>query len=195
MTRTPDIRRAQPDDAATVAHLIAVAFGDLDVCRWLVADDTQRAQILPAYFTIVVEHALAHGTVEVTADHSATAVWLTAPYPDIPDYDARLTAASDEWTPRFRLLDTQMHHTHPSEPHEYLAFLAVAPAEQGRGVGTALLDHRHTTLDAHGTPAYLEASNSRSRKFYTDHGYVDYAPPLDLPYHGERMYPMWRTQP
>jgi ribosomal protein S18 acetylase RimI-like enzyme len=195
MTPTHTLRRAEPDDAATVALLVATAFGDLDVCTWLVPDDAERARILPRYFSIVVDHAVTHGTVEVTADYSAAAVWLTAPFPDIPDYDTRLAAVCGRWTPRFRTLDEQMHHAHPHDvPHEYLAFLAVAPAQQGRGAGTALLEHHHTILDAQRRPVYLEASNSRSRNLYTRHGYLDRAAPLDLPYHGEPMYPMWRAQ-
>jgi hypothetical protein len=43
----------------------------------------------------VVDHAINHGTVETTADLAAVtvAVWLPSSAPDIPRYDAQLTAA------------------------------------------------------------------------------------------------------
>jgi GNAT superfamily N-acetyltransferase len=188
------IRRAIRSDAAAVARIVATAFHDLDICQWLVPDPTERASILPGHFRIVVDHAINHGAVETTADLAAVAVWLPSSAPDIPRYDAQLTAACGPWTPRFEALDAAMHHVHPTDrgPHDYLTLLAVMPDHQSQGLGTALLDHRHAVLDQAGRPAYLEASNSQSRKLYARHGYTDCADPLDLPYQGERMYPMWR---
>jgi hypothetical protein len=50
-----------------------------------------------------------------------------------------------------------------------------------QGTGTALLRAHHATLDAAGTPAYLEASSDRNRVFYLRHGYADLGPPISLP--------------
>jgi GNAT superfamily N-acetyltransferase len=188
------IRPAGSTDAATVAHVVATAFHPLDVCQWLTPDPQERASILPHYFRIITEHAFAHGTVEVSTDLAAVAVWLCVPFPDLVDYQDKLATACGAWTPRFRALDEAMHRAHPTDrgPHDYLALLAVMPERQGRGLGTALLQHHHTALDQQHRPAYLEASNSHSRKLYERHGYTDCATPLDLPYEGERMYPMWR---
>jgi GNAT superfamily N-acetyltransferase len=194
MSHAANIRTASATDAATVAYVVATAFHPLDVCRWLIPDPTERADRFPDYFRILVDHAFGHGTVHVTTDLSAVAVWLSWPFPDPADYDTRLAAACGPWTPRFRMLDEAMHHAHPQDrgPHDYLAFLAVMPNAQGQGWGSALLTHRHTELDELGRPAYLEASNTRSRKLYEATGYRDCAPPLNLPYQGEPMFPMWR---
>jgi GNAT superfamily N-acetyltransferase len=188
------IRRAIRADAATAAQVVATAFGDLDVCRWLVPDPDQRTSILAGYFRIVVEHAITHGTVETVTDKSAVAVWLPSSALDIADHDAKVTAACGPWAPRFQALEAAMHQAHPTDrgPHDYLALLAVLPDHQNQGLGSALLDNRHAVLDHAGRPAYLEASNSRSRTLYLRCGYDDCAPALELPYEGEPVYPMWR---
>ncbi len=194
MNYTPKIRTASVTDAPTVAYVVATAFHPLDVCQWLIPDPQERAARFPDYFRIMVDHAFQHGTVHVTTDLNAVAVWLSWPFPDPADYDTRLAAACGPWTPRFQKLDEQMHQAHPHDQgaHDYLAFLAVMPPSQGQRLGTALLEHHHTELDRQGRPAYLEASNTRSRKLYEATGYRDCAPPLDLRYQGESMFPMWR---
>ncbi|MGH8878919.1 MAG: GNAT family N-acetyltransferase, partial [Stackebrandtia sp.] len=55
------IRRAKDGEAAATADIVAAAFFDLDVSRWLVPDGARRATILPAHFALFTEHALAHG--------------------------------------------------------------------------------------------------------------------------------------
>ncbi|SDY41534.1 Acetyltransferase (GNAT) family protein [Micromonospora pattaloongensis] len=187
------VRDAIGSDAPIVAALIGNAFHPLDVCQWLVPDPDERAAILPHNFRIFVDHALTHGTVQTTADLAGAAVWLPVPHPDITDYDDKVTATCHQWADRFRHLDDAMDRAHPVDrDHHYLAFLAVRPDRQGHGYGTALLRHHLSELDREGTPAYLVASNSRSRRLYARHGFIDSAPVLDLPYQGEPMYPMWR---
>ncbi|GAA5200783.1 GNAT family N-acetyltransferase [Rugosimonospora acidiphila] len=194
---TTQVRTASATDAATIAYVVATAFHPLDVTRWLIPDPQERANRFPHYARILIDHAFEHGTIHITTDLNAVAVWLPHPLPDPPSYATKLAYACGVWTPRFQLLDQAMHHAHPQDlgPHDYLAFLAVMPQYQGQGCGAALLDHHHNYLDEHGRAAYLEASNTHSRKLYTHHGYTDCAPPLDLHYQGEPMYPMWRQPP
>ncbi|HEV7899732.1 MAG TPA: GNAT family N-acetyltransferase [Planosporangium sp.] len=189
------IRRAIRADAATAAQVVATAFCDLDVCRWLIPDAIDRPTVLAGYFRIVVDHAITHGTVETLTDKTAVAVWLPSSASDIPGHDATVAAVCGLWAPRFQALEAAMHQAHPTDrgPHEYLALLAVLPDHQNQGLGSALLDNRHAALDAAGRPAYLEASNSRSRGLYVRRGYVDCASPLNLPYDGEPVFPMWRA--
>ncbi|GII25607.1 GNAT family N-acetyltransferase [Planosporangium mesophilum] len=191
------IRRARPGEAKALAQVIADAFHDLAVCRWMVPDPAERRRVLPPDFQIFVEHGIEHGTVHTTDRLDAVAVWFSdAPegVPDIPDYDARVAAACDPYTERFRLLDEAMHRAHPTgRSHEHLALLAVAPAGQGAGLGTALLDARHAYLDREGIPAYLEASSLRSRDLYLRNGYVDLGEPFAVPGGPDpAMWPLWR---
>ena len=186
---------ASPDDTGTLAQLIADAFFPLAPCRWLVPDGTERRQILPPYFQMYVEHALAGGLVHTTPDRTAVALWLPAgAEPETPPdgYARRLADITGRHAGRFLVLDAEFDHHHPAgTPHHHLAILAVRPDRQGRGTGTALLAAHHAALDAEGTPAYLEAADQRNRRLYLTCGYTDHGEPIQLP-DGPVMHPMWR---
>jgi GNAT superfamily N-acetyltransferase len=194
---TVSIRRATAEDAEPVAALIGTAFAEMAAVAWLVPEPAARASTMTANFRIFVAHALAHGFIDMIADQEgpcAAAVWFpltTGPMPEPEDYQRRLAEACAPWTERFQLLDELFEAHHPEEPHDYLMLLAVHPERQGTGLGSVLLRHHHTTLDAAGTAAYLEASNTRNRDLYLRHGYRLRGEPLRLP-DGTPFFPMWR---
>jgi ribosomal protein S18 acetylase RimI-like enzyme len=188
------IVRASGEDAPAVTTVIARAFHPLPPGRWLVPDPAERARLLPAYFAILVEHAIRHGEVDIAAGGHAVAVWFPPsdePPADPDDYDARVSALVGPHLDRFRLFDETLAKVHPHEPHWYLLFLAVAPEYQGHGLGTALLRHRLAAIDADGQAAYLEAADERSRPLYEREGFTAHQEPFRLP-DGPQMFPMWR---
>ncbi|BCY13201.1 GNAT family N-acetyltransferase [Actinoplanes sp. L3-i22] len=189
MSPADTIRRATTEDLATVTDILAAAFQDGDLADWLIPDPDVRRRVYPPYFAMLATHALAHGQVDVL-DEEACALWYdlgTAPAAPIDDYDQRLAAITGPALPRFRALDQAMSAHHPGHPHTYLAFIAVTPARQSHGHGSALLDHRDTRH------AYLEATGPRNRALYNRHGFQ----PLD-PYRitpdGPCLHPMTRTR-
>ena len=190
------IRLAGPADVDAVAARIADAFHPLAVSAWLVAEPTRRRRVLAEVFRITVAHAVTAGRVWTVGACDAAAVWLPQPQPGgmpagPPDYDRRLAAATGACLPRFRTLDRAFAAHHPTRPHEHLVFLAVAPAQQRCGLGSALLTWAHRSLDRTGTPGYLEATSTAARRLYLSHGYRDHGSPMDLP-DGPRLWPMWR---
>ena len=92
----PDVVRAEEADLDVLSQVIAEAFFDLAPSRWLIPDLAARRQILPGYFRLYVEHALADG--------------LAAPPPAAPpprcgsppakDRLARRTATTRGWPRR-----------------------------------------------------------------------------------------------
>lgn len=189
-----DIHLAGATDIDRIAGLIARAFHPLAVARWLVPDEIERMRMFPDYFAILVEHAVPHGLVHTTAERDAVAIWLPhtdGPPAPMPDYDERLAVVSGAWRERFTAFDALLTDHHPSRPHHYLAFLAVRPDRQGRGLGTMLLNHHHTHLDEAGLPAYLEASSRSSRALYLRQGYQPHGHPLILP-NGPLLWPLLR---
>jgi GNAT superfamily N-acetyltransferase len=202
------VLRAGDGEVARVAEVIAASFQYLDSCRWLVPDPLQRRALFPPYLAMLTEHALRFGHVDYIRDEQgvaehgradsggavvAAAVWLDAPYPPVPGYRERLTRVCGPWTERFHLLDSATSAVQaPAERYAYLAYLGVHPTQQGGGVGGRLLTHALDEIDSDGRAVYLEASNARSAALYARHGFAFHAEPIQLPYDGEPIYPMWR---
>ena len=189
------IVRAGPADIDVLSHVIANAFFPLAPCRWLIADGAARREILPGFFRMYVEHAMAGGLVDTTVGRTAAALWIPIG-PDGPEqpggYDEQLAEVTGQWAERFVTFDQQLDARHLTGlAHHHLAILAVRPDLQGQGIGTRLLDARHAILDGEGTVAYLEASDERNRRLYLRHGYADHGSPIELP-GGPFMYPMVR---
>lgn len=182
-------------DAPLLAGLIATAFHDLQPARWQIPDDQLRRAVFPAMFEDYVRHALGHGAVEMTAQVTAVAVWTVEtgqvqPAPTPPA--GRLAAALGDAAARVHAFDRALYEREPiGAAFEKLALLAVRPGHQGHGIGSGLLAHHLTDLDARQAPAYLEASSERSRELYRRFGFRDHGEPIELP-HGPLMYPMMR---
>ncbi|HEX9030411.1 MAG TPA: GNAT family N-acetyltransferase [Streptosporangiaceae bacterium] len=194
-TRT--VVRADKADADVLSEVIAQAFHPLAPSEWLIDDPVARRDIFPGYFRLYVEHALEHGVVQTTQDRTAAALWIPMPAepPEpSPEYAARLTAVTGRWASRFHTFDAALDSHHPAgTPHYHLAIIGVRPDRQGQGAGTALLNAYHQELDDElVAPAFLEASDLRTRQIYLRHGYVDHGAPIELP-DGPKMYPMWRA--
>jgi GNAT superfamily N-acetyltransferase len=192
------IRDVTPVDTDEITDLVSEAMRDGPVAQWLHADPDVRRREAPAYFSIFVEYAAQHGEVYATADAetgrlSGVALWfpLTSLIPPPVDYERRLKEAAGDAFDRACQLDAAIEEHHPLEPHHYLAFLAVHPDEQNRGIGSALLDRHHARLDHAGIPAYLEANDPRNRDLYLRHGYRIRSV-IELP-DGPPLWTMWRA--
>lgn len=59
----------------------------------------------------------------------------------------------------------------PQPPFHYLQFLAVSPADQGHGLGRALVAHGQQRAAAAGVGVYLESTNPRNLPFYGSCGF------------------------
>jgi GNAT superfamily N-acetyltransferase len=186
------VRRAGPGDADHVAELLAVAFLDDPVTSWLFPDPQDRAARHPQFFRVFTDRALTNGTVHLTANGHAAALWLHIDREGPPPIPAEpLAAACGPYLPRMQLLDDLVEAGHPRRRHDYLSFMGVHPGHQGTGLGTALLRHRIAELDTAVRPAYLEATSARNCRLYQGIGFTLLPAMIDLP-DGPVLYRMWR---
>jgi ribosomal protein S18 acetylase RimI-like enzyme len=65
----------------------------------------------------------------------------------------------------------QMGDHHPTGPHWYLPMIGVDPGCQGKGYGSALMQHALTRCDQENKLAYLETSNTRNIDLYKRYGF------------------------
>ncbi|MDQ1289362.1 MAG: hypothetical protein QG622_2928 [Actinomycetota bacterium] len=159
-----------------VGWVLAAAFDQDPVTRWLVTEPSRYREAMIRFFTAIAEDALAGGAVDAVVDGAgnplAAALWfdLTASRPDpAGSGDHRWEEVFGPDAPRWHLLDGLMTRTHLEEPHWYLMALGVHPDIQGYGLGSRLLTHGRHRLP--GVAGYLEATTLRSRGLYARHGY------------------------
>lgn len=129
--------RAGQGDVGVLSLVVAEAFFSLAVSRWLIPD------------------------------RSAAALWIPGDGPGAPPdgYTETLAALTGQHLGNFLAFDEQLDRHHPAGTyHHHLAILAVRPDRQGQGIGTALLHAHHAVLEDQGIPAYLEASDERTRR-------------------------------
>jgi GNAT superfamily N-acetyltransferase len=165
-------------DVAAVARVLAEAFYDDPLMRWMLPRNAKRLRQLDHMFAVASRRVwLAHDECYVTKPLIGAAVWMPpGTWKLSPVAQLRLLPA---WAravrrdlPRTLKLDAFLEKSHPHEPaHWYLVAMGVTPAWQGRGYGTALMRPVLERCDADGVPAYLETSTPGGRKLYGRNGF------------------------
>jgi GNAT superfamily N-acetyltransferase len=192
----PDVRKAVPSDTESVSSALGAAFHDDPVFGWLWPDRALRGARVREFFGVVVDILAVHDdTWTTSAGVTAAALWV--PYGRAPMSDERgerfadeCAAICDPHADRVLELIAAMDEHHPHDPHEYLWFLGVVPAAQGRGIGSTLMAPVLDRADRAGRPAYLEATSERSKTLYERHGFRAGAPFSVAD--GPPLWPMWR---
>jgi ribosomal protein S18 acetylase RimI-like enzyme len=151
---------------------------------------------------LIGQEGLTRGRIDRPAGGGAAAVWMPfdwlGPTPLMSELQALPSMLRMTGLARFgRLMAIRadMDRHHPMDrPHAYLWFLGVAPAAQGRGVGSALLRAANARHDAASLPAYLETGTTRNVALYERHGFKvisEHKARPDAP----NMWSMWREAP
>ncbi|MBA3742721.1 N-acetyltransferase [Sporichthya sp.] len=171
-----DVKLASAIDLPEVVATLAEAFHAVPIFRWFIPDETRRAAILPAFFAAMCEAYLPWGEIHRSADGLAAAVWAP-PGEHMPEAQAavlgpKLAAALGEYGATSAEIRPLLAQWHPRYPHYFLHFLAVRPAAQGRGYGSALLRTVLDRCDAEGIPAHLDATSEENKRLYERHKFV-----------------------
>lgn len=185
--------RAERDDRAAIAAILAAAFADDPVWSWMIPE-SRRGRRLAALFGVLAEHALIAGHAYLTADRRAVALWSPPnawklPTSAIVRAAPTVARSAGFRLPRLlhRLNDIEEHHARQPPQHWYLEFIATHPQAQGRGLGAALLADAIARLEL---PIYLESSNPRNLAFYRRAGFEG-AEELTFK-HGPPQWTLWR---
>ena len=193
------VRRAGRAELEPIVHVLARAFDDDPVPRFLFRGEWRRRRGLRTFFRIQLRHTyLDKDEVWTTPDVAGAALWAPpgAPRPGWSDL-ARLTPVLPYLTglgrrlPDAARLLASVDRARPRAPHWYLATLGTDPDRQGKGIGSALLQAVLTRIDEEASPAYLESSKERNLAFYARHGF-EVTGEIHTPNGGPTLWLMWR---
>jgi GNAT superfamily N-acetyltransferase len=178
-TQPTRMLKNQIDDSAAV---LARAFFDDPMMRWVMPDDTKRAKDFPWFFRIATVLGDRYGEVYTTgATVEGNACWL--PPGGTKVSMGRMARVGMLKAPfklgfgpfmRFMKIMNTFEHLHDRdapEPHWYLMLLGVDPPRQGQGVGGALIQPILARADAGKLPCYLETQKTINVPFYQRHGF------------------------
>jgi ribosomal protein S18 acetylase RimI-like enzyme len=176
-----EVVRMVDADVDRVAPILARAFAHDPLFAWVEPDATRRATFLERFM-----RALAWRS------HLFAEAWTTSPPvagaslwagPELGPLSAEqltrsgldraaedLEGAARQRYAAFDAVREVVERVAPL-PRWYLGVLAVDPAEQGRGMGDALIAPGLARADADGLPASLETLNERNLSFYRRHGF------------------------
>jgi len=170
------VRPARGGDLRAVSLVLARAFRDDPVHRWILPGEFDWAIASDGFFAMVMRDMLRHESVFTTQSCSGAAFWVP-PYPQPAALRERLAMAARWYAALGRRAGAigeqlaRIERAHPAEPHWYLAVLGTDPRHQRRGVGSALIAPILAQCDADRVPAYLESSKRTNVPFYQRHGF------------------------
>lgn len=192
MSAPPHVRLSREAEIDAISALLSDAFVNEDGLNYWLKQGPKKDHARKRFFDVAVRDAINPKRdlwiAESEGERLGAAIWLA---PGLKSFDwsflEELTytplffsIAGIKGMGRARQLGAKLTQYHPQQPHAHLAFLGVAPAAQGKGVGSAILKATLAPLDAQGTAAYLEASDERNVALYLRHGF-EVTGEFDLP--------------
>ena len=176
------VRLATDEDRDALAAVLARAFADDPVVRWVYgppAPDHRRPRQErreQRFFNWVLRRLTPQDVTWTTSGREGAALWaLPGQWRESPREALTLTAltapAVGLRAPRVLRGLGQVESRHPATHHLYLAVLGVDPVRQGAGLGSELLRPGLELCDRDGIPAYLETAKERNIAFYARHGF------------------------
>lgn len=195
VTVTAQVRKATPEQTATIAGALARAFFDDPVFRWIYPDDERRREVLPPFFSLWTQTFQPHDEIYTAGEGAGAALWAPPGVPPVPEEEAdefgrRMEEISGVDAERAFAVSKLIDEQHPPGSYYFLQFMGVEPASQGRGIGSALVAHVLERFDSEGARAYLDATSPDNKRLYERHGFRasgEYAPEGGPP-----LWPMWR---
>ena len=171
-----------PEQIPAAGSLLARAFSDDGLTKYMYPDDGERATLSPWHFTAVVRYGVLFGRVLATTDPLlGVAVWL--PPGEHVMTENRIAAAGLDAAPAVlgeaafgRFVGAMQaiepfHAEDVPERHWYLALIGVAPEQSGKGIGGRLMSPVLVDADRDGLMCYLETAHERNVSFYERQGF------------------------
>jgi ribosomal protein S18 acetylase RimI-like enzyme len=195
------VRKATVADVKPISQALARAFHDDPVLTWLFPDERTAPTKMPKFFAVdLSKFWLGLGEVYTADASSGDSVAGGALWGPPGHWQMGMGTIIRNGPTMIRLLGgrlfkglqflSMVEKAHPKEPHFYLAILGTQPADQGKGLGSAMMAPVLERCDSERTPAYLESSKESNIPFYRRHGF-EVTQELAFP-GGPTVWGMWR---
>ena len=170
----------KPDQIDEGGRVLARAFQQDPLSRYVIPDDDERTRVLPLYFRTIIRSGLLIGKVWTTPRIEGVAVWwsvysnLTGEKMREAGFGQNTSLMGDEALQRLRRVSShewQVHERTIQADHWYLLQLGVEPSLQGRGIGGALIAPMLKRADGENVACFVETEQPRNVPFYRRHGF------------------------
>ncbi|MDD5555777.1 MAG: GNAT family N-acetyltransferase [bacterium] len=167
------MRKAVEADIPVLVRRLAPSFAAQPLTEWILGRGERAVRKGERVLELDFRNALPYGLMYTTGGLDGAALWHP---PDRRETlrgnlsrAARLILIIGPTArlPRQLAAFLRFGRLFPKTPHYYLSLLAVAPAAQGRGIGSALLAPVLGVCDARGVPAYTVTDYEPNIAFYS----------------------------
>ena len=182
--------------------MLARAFQEDPVNRYVFADAQQRAARFPAVFVPFIRYGLRAGVALTTEASDCVAIWLPPEHREMRPQlviESGLNSlpsvmgaeAADRLIGFIRHLEAIRRQEIPG-PHWYLMLLGVESPVRRCGIGSALMRAILDRADGEGHACYLETAQPANLHFYQSHGFASLGERVE-PRSGLRFWPFKRS--
>ena len=169
----PQIIQASETDLERVKAVLKLGFASDALLRWVFPDASSFLRCFDIWMEEFSKIAFENNIVYSEENFYGSSLW----HPPGVEFDNSALEPTFEYIPSDRIdvvirFFEEFEKYHPEDAW-YLAFIAVDPAQQRKGIGSFLLKEALQMIDERGDRAYLEASNEQNKALYERHGFVE----------------------
>jgi GNAT superfamily N-acetyltransferase len=169
------VAAAAPDRAWTLAGVFGRAFEHEPMMRWPLGGDGDVVDRFTRAFGYCLEEMLELGAVWEAGGAEGAAIWIPpdahAAWESDPWSQPRIGALADDGGLRYDAFWDWVGSREPREPHWLLDSIAVEPAHQGRGIGSALIAAGLERAREDGVCAFLSTGTAGNVEIYARCGF------------------------
>jgi GNAT superfamily N-acetyltransferase len=179
------IRRATPADADAVVHTLVAAFVTDPAWDFITAGDRERVD--PHFARALFDSRVNDGTVWVTDDCSAAALWelreVTTQAANVKPTDDHSEQAAvwaeyrrqvgEQTWQRLEVYEDELEKHAPPRPYWYLGVLGTHPRYHNQGKASAVLAPMFALADEAHLACWLETEEIENITFYENRGFTE----------------------
>ena len=169
----PKIFKAPSKDLERVKGVLKLGFASDALIRWVYPDASSYLKCFDIWMEEFSKIAFENNIVYSEENFYGSSIW----HPPGVEFDDSVLLPTFDYVPSDRIeVVTRFFEEFKNiipEDAWYLAFIAVDPTQQRKGIGSFLLKEALQMIDANGDRAYLEASNEQNKALYERHGFEE----------------------